>query len=404
MSTDRNRYRLAVLVSHPIQYQAPLFRKLATHPQIDLMVYFCSDYGVTERLDPGFGISFKWDIPLLDGYAYTFLQNYASRPLPNAPLGLLLCPGIWRELKTGKYDAVVVHMEYTSVQIWITYLAAWLTGTPVLFRGETVLRFGHSPAKRLAKGTLLRFLFNRTAAFLTIGTKSAEFYRYYGVPRERLFHTPYAVDNAFFMQALQNLDGERGSVREELGLTEDTPIILYASKLTDRKRPMDLLQAFERLKSRAALIFVGDGKLRQPMERWAKERGVNAVHFLGFKNQTELPRYYAASDLFVLPSSYEPWGLVVNEAMCLGLPIITTSDVAAAWDLVRHGENGFVYSTGDLEALAHHIDDVLASPDKRRAMGRRSVEMIHPWNHDACVEGMLRALQHMAGSGPAQPP
>jgi glycosyltransferase involved in cell wall biosynthesis len=403
VSTDRNRYRLAVLTSHPIQYQAPLFQKLANHPQIDLMVYFCSDYGVTERLDPGFGIPLKWDIPLLDGYSHTFLQNYAPRPLPNTPLGLL-CPGIWRELKRGMYDAIVVHVAYTSVQSWITYLAAWLTGTPVLFRGETVLRFGHSRAKGLAKGILLRFLFKGTAAFLTIGTKSAEFYRCNGVPGERLFFTPYAVDNAFFMQALKNLDGARSSVREELGLTEDMPIIIYASKLTDRKRPMDLLQAFERLNARAALIFVGDGKLRQPMERWAKERGVSAVHFLGFKSQTELPRYYAASNLFVLPSSYEPWGLVVNEAMCLGLPIITTSDVAAAWDLVRHGENGFVYSTGDLEALTRHINDVLASPEKRRAMGRRSVEMIHPWNHDACVEGVLRALQHVGGSGPARPP
>lgn len=393
MRPQQNRFKLALLISHPIHYQVALFQKLAQHPNIDLTVYFCSDEGVTAKYRKDLGISYKWDVPLLEGYRYEFLKNWSPVPSANRFWGLFN-PGIIRKLWNERYDAILVH-GYNYLTHWLVFVAAWLKGSPVLLRGETVLRNEKSLFRVLRKKLLFKALFPRIGAFLPIGTKSRELYQHYGIPGEKLFLTPYAVDNDRFYAEAERWKRKKAEIKRETGIPERIPVILYAAKMISRKRPLDCLRAFQPVADKAALLFVGDGELRSSLEAYTRENKLRNVFFAGFKNQSEIARYYAASDIFVLPSSYEPWGLVVNEAMCFGLPIITTEGVAAAADLVRHRENGFVYQPGNVEALGKCLTELIADPGRREKMGLRSREIIEGWNYDVCVEGVLKALESL---------
>jgi glycosyltransferase involved in cell wall biosynthesis len=381
------KYKLAVLSSHPIQYQVPLFKKLSASPTIDLKVYFCSNYGVKEKIDPGFRVKFKWNIPLLEGYDYKFLQNYSFFPMSS--FFWLINPGIVNEIMTKKYDAILIH-GYGTFTNWVAFLIAFITKTPVLFHGETTL-FNQS---NRVESFFKKILFSKVKSFLYIGKASKEFYKYYGVPEDRLFSTPYSVDNEFFITENKRLQKRKHKIKEELCIPPDIPVVLYISKLIKRKRPFDLIFAFNKIKERAVLVFVGDGELKHSMEDYVNKNKIKNVFFLGFKNQKELPMYYSIGDIFVLPSSYESWGLVINEAMCFELPIITTNKVACAQDLVYHGENGFVYSVGDIESLSYYVKKLLIDEEMRKNMGKNSLKIISYWNYDKCVEGILQALRY----------
>ena len=376
MNYKKSKYRLAVLTSHPIQYQAPLFRKLALHPEIEIMVYFCWNFGVgEEQYDPGFGKKIKWDIPLLEGYRYKFLPNIS--PKPSSSFFGQTNPAIIKELLKHHYDAIWIH-GYTTFSNLLALLGAWLSRTPVLLRGESHLLNYRALWKRFIKRISLPLLFKGISAFLPIGSLNKGYYRYYGVNDRKMFLTPYAVDNDYFHERFEELFIKREQLKIEEVLVPSLPIILYASKMIPRKRAVDLVKAFHLVSNRvdAQLVMIGDGLERPSLEEYIKDNNIKNVYFLGFKNQTELPKFYAISDIFVLPSTDEPWGLVINEAMNFGLPIITTDRVGAAYDLVKDGENGFIYPVGDIEKLADLLLKVLKDTELRKKMGRRSLELI----------------------------
>ena len=385
-------YRLAVLASHPIQYQAPLYRLLANQPEIDLHVYFCSQWGVEPYYDSGFGERLSWDIPVLGGYRSTFLTNFSPRPNPSR-MGGLVNPGIISSIVRGRYDAVWIH-GWASVTNWMAWAGAVAWQVPILLRGESNGLTEPSGLKGMIKKVLLRIFFRQINGFLAIGTNNANFYSSYGIPAERIFMAPYSVDNEFFMKRAVELSGQRQLLRERNGLALDRPVILFCGKFIEKKRPIDLLKAFDHLKGHfsASLVFVGDGSLRSVMERFIAERRLENVHILGFRNQLELPACYAMADLLVLPSSIEPWGLVVNEAMCFGLPVIVSDKVGAAADLIRDGVNGFTYPVGQIEALAERLQMVLADEQVCQEMGRQSRAIIRRWGFDEVADGLLKAL------------
>jgi glycosyltransferase involved in cell wall biosynthesis len=246
---------------------------------------------------------------------------------------------------------------------------------------------------RVKRGVLKTF-FGQVAGFLAIGTNNANFYRSYGVPEDRIFWTPYGVDNAFFTRHAKTLAGEKRSLREREGLPPNLPVILFCGKFQKRKRPLDLLKAFAPLdgESAGSLIFVGDGPLRPEMERFIADQRLKNVYLLGFRNQTELPVYYAMADVLVLPSSHEPWGLVLNEGMCFGIPVIASDRVGAAADLVQEGVNGFTYPVGNVLALRDCLRKVLVDADCRTTMGNQSRAIINRWGIKEGVEGVLMAL------------
>jgi glycosyltransferase involved in cell wall biosynthesis len=394
---NRHKYKLAALTSHPIQSQVPLFRMLSEHPEVDLTVYFCDSFGADQKTyDPGFGMEIKWDIPLLEGYKYKILKNYSLRP--SSGFWGLNNPGIINELLTNRYDAIWMH-GYANLSSWFCFLGAWLTNAPIMMRGESHLMNYRPGWKRMLKKVFLPVLFDRIACFLTIGTLNAEYYKHYGVSERKMFLTPYTVNNEFFSEEYKKLKNKRSELKEMNGIAPECPVILYAAKMMPRKKAMDLLKAYElmRNKTRAALVFVGDGGEKGNLELYAREHKLEDIYFVGFKNHTELPEFFSIADVFVLPSTDEPWGMVINDAMNFGLPVVTTDQVGAAPDLVKHGENGFIYPVGDIDKLAGYLSRLIHDDDLREKMGKRSLEIISKWGLDEDCDGIVSALKYVCG-------
>jgi len=206
---------------------------------------------------------------------------------------------------------------------------------------------------------------------------------------------PYAVDNDRFTDSYKILISKKAEIRRELKLPLEHATLLFSGKLIDKKRPFDLLRAYEKLHSnKTTLLFMGEGTLRKELEAYCKQKDLKNAFFLGFKNQNELSKYYIASDIFVLPSGNgETWGLALNEAMCFQLPVITSDSVGAAVDLVKNGENGFICREGDIDQMAEHIKQLIDDPTLRHRLGKASLQRVQKWNYEADLKGLMKALK-----------
>jgi len=386
----KRKIRLAALTLHPIHYQAALWRRLTQEPDLDLTVLFCSREGM-DTADPaeGYGQPVEWGVPLLSGYRHVFLKelrltkNYRSFWCRVNP-GIL--PALWR----GRYDAIFVHSYHNFTQL-LAIVAAHRQGIRVLVRSEPTLRIKVSSPRRRIKEVLLPWLFGQVNAFMSIGSLNREYYSLYGVSDEKIFSMPYAVDNEFFFRQRDFWEPQRQQIKRDLKVPQGK-VILYVGRFLPRKRVLDLIRAFEMLgRSDVALVLVGEGGELAACQQYVREGHLQGVHFLGFRNQVELPRIYAVSDVLVLPSEDEPWGLVINEAMCFGLPVIASNQVGAAADLVQPGRNGFTYPAGEASVLAGLLDRVLED-DARERLGQASLAIIGQWGLEEDVAALRRAL------------
>ena len=391
--------RLAYLVSHPIQYQAPLLRRIAQDPAIDFTVLFGSDFSVRAYQDPGFGVGVHWDVPLTEGYRHQFLPAFrdsgtvsVSRPLNHGIVSRLRGPSA---SSTLAFDALWVH-GYATVNALHGIAAANALGIPVLLRAESWLADrDRSPTKLAAKQLFFRALESTVDAVLPIGTHNSRYWTHYFGDRIPQFPMPYAVDNDFFARRGREAQATRGDLLRQLDLDPARPILLFAAKLQPRKRAADLVEAFRLLLTRTRLprpqlVIVGDGTERTALEQQAT--GLPGIRFCGFRNQSEMPRFFDLCTVFVLPSQHEPWGLIVNEAMAAGRPVVVSTDVGAQLDLVREGIEGAVFPTGDIPLLADALERVLASP---ATMGQRARDRIRTWTFDQDLAGLHQALAHV---------
>jgi glycosyltransferase involved in cell wall biosynthesis len=381
--------RLAHLVTHPIHNQAPLYRELASRPGVDLVVYFYSDATVRGYRDREFGQEVRWDTPLLDGYRSRFLPS-AARTEIQGRYGAAPNWDVLREVLGDGYDALWIH-GYAHLNAWLALAAGPLRGSRILIREEQTLLHDRPAHTALLKEVALRALFSRTYA-LYIGEQNRRYFLRYGMDEERLFPARYCVDNAYFRRRAEELAPRRDELRARFGIEPDVPVILFAAKLIPKKAPLVLLEAFGRLRERhhCALLVVGDGELRRQIESAAGPD----VHLAGFLNQSELPAAYVAADVFCLPSvEHETWGLVVNEALNFGLPVVVSDKVGCAADLVRPGWNGLVVPAGDPMALTGALEQLVVDEDLRRTFGERGRELVSEYSVEACADGIVAACR-----------
>lgn len=390
------RRRIAIVASHVIQYQDPFFRLLAAEPHVDLTVLYLSDAGVRTYRDADMGTALKWDVELLSGYQHKFLRNLVHDS--NRGWTRHINPGIVPALLREPYEMVIFMLGWGSVSALLGILACWWAGIPFFLYGDSSFPPAETALRSRTRARLLRILFRAASGFMVSGALNADYYRHYGADPEHFFLLPWAVDNERFFQASRFAPGEREAMRAKLGIRADQTLFVFSAKLVARKDPMTLLRAFEQLpdRDRAAVLFLGDGVLREPLEQFAREHDLRNIHFAGFVNQSELPKYYGMSDVFVLPSVYEPRGAVINEAMACGLPVIVTDRCGSIGDIVLEGENAFVYPAGDAEELAKSMARPIADPELRATMARRSREIIGTWTFARGVEGVKAALAYVS--------
>ena len=367
------------------------------------LTFFGSDLSVRSYRDEGFGADVEWDVPLLDGYSSEFLP--VLRDKRSISVTSPISRGIYNRLRGRRGDPAIdvlwVH-GYATVNALHGMIAARALGIPVLLRAESWLKDRErSGAKLAAKHAFFLGLRQMVDAVLPIGTFSSEYWHYYlgeAVPK---FLMPYAVDNEYFQARSRDAAAGRDALAREFNLEPGRPVVLFASKLQTRKRCEDLVDACLRLSAHLPpdrqpyLLIVGDGEERANLERKVASAGTQSVRFCGFRNQSELPRFFDLCDVFVLPSRHEPWGLIVNEVMNAGRAVIVSDDVGSQPDLITDGVEGCVFPVGDIDALTDALMRVLATPGTAATMGKHARARISTWSFDQDVIGLRAALEHV---------
>jgi len=258
-----------------------------------------------------------------------------------------------------------------------------------------------SGPKLLLKKLFFQSLKNMVAGVLPVGTLNAEYWQHYLSEELPLFLMPYAVDNSYFQRRSREAATTREELRKELRLDAGRPVILFASKLQHRKHCSDLLDAYAHLlndetdQPRPYLLIVGDGEERAALEEKARSSGLADIRFCGFRNQSELPRFFDLSSVFVLPARHEPWGLVVNEAMNAARPVVLSDDIGCQPDLITDGIEGFVFPVGDVTALTEALRRVLATPETATQMGQRALDRINHWSFEEDILALRQAIAQL---------
>ncbi len=377
-------YRLGILASHPIQYQAPLFRALAQ--QLDLTVFFAHRQTPEEQSKAGFNVDFDWDVDLLAGYDHQFLNNRARRPDVSRFTGCDT-PQIVDEIRQGGFDAFLVTGWYLKSH-WQAIHACRKYHVPVMVRGDSQLGSPRSSLKQWLKKMLYPLLLSKFDACLYVGQRNREYLEYYGVTSEKLFFSPHCVDNDWFLSRSKKSNCRE--FRENNGIATDTKCVLFVGKILESKRPLDMAKALKIILDRGndvCGIFAGDGPLISATKEYGKKNEVPLV-FLGFQNQSELPEVYANAECLVLPSEGETWGLVVNEALACGTPVVVSDAVGCAPDLVGSRSTGEIYPVGDVESLADSLESVLK--DKNEYSGLQ--EKIALYSVESAATGIVEAV------------
>ena len=397
--SQRAAKRLAVVISHPIQHFVPLFQQLARRPDVELKVFYCCDWGVREYADPGFGKSFAWDIPMLDGYESEFL-SIRRRP---RSLGFFDIdnPQVGSRLSEFGPDAVWVH-GYSHRTSW--RVLRWARSRArVLYFGDSELLSARGLASRLVKRVVLPRYFSRCDAFLTIGDNNEAYYRHYGVPEGVFYRGSFPIDVGRFQDAVSGLtEVDRRQLRASYGLSPDSVVVLFVGKMIDIKRPLDLIEAISRLRNvepRIEALMVGSGPLEEAVRRRIDALKVESrVRLAGFVNQSEVPRLLWLGDVLAMCSEKDPHPLAVSESMACGNAIVASDRVGCVGptDSARVGENAICYPCGDVSALAACLERLASDQGLLRQMRQRSRELA--WTQDVSVarDAVIRFLQRNA--------
>ncbi len=390
---SERRFRVLAIASHPVQYASPIFRLMARHHQLDFQVAYCSMRGAEAGHDPEFGQSVKWDVPLLDGYGWTHVPNRG--PGSESFFGLRN-PGLWKLIRQGEFDALICFVSYLRWTFWISYLAARICGVPFIFGTDASSlepRDGRK-WKRMFKRLAWPLLFRLSSQVLTASTAGKQMMSSFGIPEDRISMTLDTVDNDWWIEQSERAD--RAKVRASWGVDSAERVVLFSGKLQPWKRPLDVLRAFASASiPQSILVFAGDGALRANIESEATALGLgDRVRMLGFVNQSQLPAVYQACDVMVIASDYEPFGLVVNEAMLCGCVVVASNKVGACQDLIIPNVTGFVYSCGDVRALASVLREIFTKPDPAHDISVRARTRMQTWSPQVGVAALVDAIVH----------
>jgi glycosyltransferase involved in cell wall biosynthesis len=373
--------RLALVVSHPIQYSVPLYQRLARRHDVKIKVFFTWHAGTEPVEDRGFGRQVAWDIPLTEGYEFERVPNTSSDPGTHRFLGLRN-PSLMDRIMEWRPD--VVHVTGWA---WLSHLLIMHDlrkhGVPILFRGDSHLLDSRvSGPRRWIKQAVLRRVFSWPAGFLVVGAANRFYFESFGVEPARLFPCPHSIDVARFAEPAETLEQQAAHLRQEIGISAAQKVVLYAGKFERRKRPLDLIRAVQQLADpKLVLVLVGGGELQDEIDALAAA-DPGRFRVLPFQNQSRMMVVYRLGDLFVLPSAHnESWGLAVNEALACGRPVLVSDRVGCAADVVRPS-CGRIFAWNNLSSLAAAIDEMINKEDDkamRHAASRRA------WSFDTAV-------------------
>lgn len=389
--------KLAIITTHPIQYNAPLFRLLAERKNISIKVFYTWGESVmTDKFDPGFGKSISWDIPLLEGYEYQFVENISNNPGSHHFRGIQ-CPDINKQIEKWQSDALLVYGWSFSAHL--SCIRYFKNKIPIYFRGDSTLIDVTSFLKSVIKRTTLKWVYKHIDYALYTGEHNRQYFEHYGLSQKQLIEALHVVDNSRFLDSAGLYQQKALEWRESLGIPKENTVFLFAGKLEPKKNPELLIRAFLDLcetRNDCHLIIVGDGILKEKLMHLSQHPSTSLnlsqphlnINFLPFQNQSVMPIVYRLGDVFVLSSQGpgETWGLAVNEAMACGKAIIVSDKVGCAKDLVEPGINGFVFQSGNERDLLNKMKELCEDNNLTKRMGEASLNKIAPMNQAYLAE------------------
>ncbi len=417
-----------------------------------MKVFYLWDFGVKEARDRTFGTTFKWDIPLLDGYDSEFIRNRSTDPGTHHFRGLDN-PGAPQAVADWKPDAVLLFGYAYVTQLRLIF-SRRLAKIPFYFRGDSHELCPVSGWKSKMSRGVRSLLFRRFAGFFAVGEANAGYFRACGVAGSKIHRVPHCVDNARFQATAAQAEIDAIEWKRKLGIPAQAPVVLFAGKLEDKKRPLDLLDAFSSLMAVAGgtgaaysayllngaqeatatiareeqreeqseeqigeaslpqpaprliphadapprqpvLLFVGSGPLEPELRKRAGADLGRSVFFAPFQNQTAMPMVYASGDLLVLPSHGrgETWGLAVNEAMNMGRPAIVSSHVGCGPDLILPGKTGWIFRAGDQDELKSVLAEALSDLVRLKAMGQQARDHIANYSYERATDSLIAVIK-----------
>jgi glycosyltransferase involved in cell wall biosynthesis len=375
-------YKMAIIITHPVQYYAPVFRLMHERGNINIKVFYTWGNHVAGKHDPGFDKEIEWDIPLLEGYPYEWVENTSAQPGSHHFKGIIN-PGIIEQINNWQPGALLVFgWAYHSHLKTIRHFKHKI---PVYFRGDSTLLDEKPGFRSLLKTILLKWVYRHIDHAFYVGTNNKAYFKKYGLKDHQLSFAPHAVDNDRFSI---NRTEEVTALKQSLGISDNHLVILFAGKLEDKKAPGLLLNSFLELNmSGVHLVFAGSGKLEEQLKQRASGQG--NIHFIGFQNQSVMPVVYQSGDVFCLPSQGpgETWGLAVNEAMACGKAIIVSNKCGCATDLVNE-QNGVIFNSDSAAELKQALQKLTVSKNALRQFGENSLLFIKNRN-------FLRIVEHM---------
>jgi glycosyltransferase involved in cell wall biosynthesis len=387
-----SKKRLAIVTSHPIQYNAPWFRLLAKSENVTLQVFYTwSQSAAGAKFDPGFGKVIEWDIPLLEGYEYTFVENTAEDPGTHHFKGIVN-PNLNRLIKDWQPDAILVFGW--SFKSHLSCMRYFHKKVPIIFRGDSTLLDENGGIKKTLRRIFLKWVYRYIDFALYVGSNNKNYFEAHGVKQSQLIFAPHAIDNDRFADTDGKFSQQAAIWRHELGFKKDDIVVLFAGKLEPKKDPAIILEMARRLSgTQFKFLLIGNGVMEQELKHSAEV--LENVKFLDFQNQSNMPAVYRLSDIFLLPSvgPGETWGLAVNEAMACGKPVITSDKVGCATDLVINAENGYIFSAGNADDLERGLLQC-RDLEKLKLMGQHSLKEIKKWNFNAIADSIEKILHN----------
>ncbi len=334
--------KIAIISSHPIQYNAPFYALLSKVPEIDLMVFYTwGEAAKGQKLDPDFGKVIEWDIPLLEGYNFTFLKNTSDNPGSHHFKGIIN-PSIIYDIEAWSPDVLWIWgWAFDSHLKALRYFKGKL---PIWFRGDSNLQDepkGFS-FKKLARRVFLKWVYKNVDTAFYVGTLNKNYFQSHNLKPNQLVSAPHAIDNKHFSVEKDEYPQLLNELRIKLDIKEIDTVFLFAGKLEPKKNPFFLLELAKHFKEENfKFLIVGNGQLEKALQ--LASASDNRIKFLDFQNQSMMPVLYRLASFFVLPSTGpgETWGLALNEALASGRPFIASTKCGGAIDLYN-SLNGYL--------------------------------------------------------------
>lgn len=379
------KYKIALITNIPSPYRIPLFERLAE--KTDIFIYFMA---LSERRR-------GWKPKVYQGFTYKILPDFAigfQNKATQESFSFHTNPTLAFELLKRPYDVMIIG-GFASLSTYVAFLVSKIKRKPVILWIGNTLQDEPSTLRKIAL-PLIKLLMKFSNAFVAYGTRSKEYVMSFGIPPEKIFIAVNVGNVDFFMKESERLKRQKEAIKRQLEI-KSNKVILYVGQLIERKGVKYLVEAFTKLKGEekgAGLVLVGDGPQREELMR--RCHGVDDIHVTKIVQPEDLPPYYAIADVFVLPSLYDRFGIVVSEAMASGLPIVATEKVGASVDLIRDGVNGYVVKDGDVDGLYEALRKILKDPELSKRKGENSRRMIEKeFNLDKTAQGFIEAIEYV---------